>query len=277
MKYLLAKASIQNIENRLSKVQRVFLFLDYDGTLTSIRKAPDLALLSSSVREVLRKLSSLSGVILTIISGRALNEIQKQVNLDGLNYVGNHGLEMKAGFYQDEIPQSNKIRKRMVSFSREIEKRTREIPGILIENKGLTLSIHYRLAKRNCLGKLKEIASSILSPFAKDYNLRGGKKVLEIVPAARRDKGWAVKRISHLFKSKLKSDALYFYFGDDLTDEDGFGQTNLNKGYSVLVGGNKTCSKAHYYLQSPKEVRLFLSWLRKTLVRKQRRNCEHLN
>jgi len=277
MKYLLARTSIHNLENRLSKARRVFLFLDYDGTLTSIRKAPDLALLPSSVREVLRELSSLSGIILTIISGRALKEIQKQVDLDDLNYVGNHGLEMKAGFYQDEIPQSNKIRKRMVSFSQEIKKRTREIPGILIENKGLTLSIHYRLAKRNCLGKLKEIASFILSPFAKDYNLREGKKVLEIVPAVRRDKGWAVDRISHLFKSKLKSDALYFYFGDDLTDEDGFGQTNLNKGYSVLVGGNKTCSKARYYLRSPNEVRLFLGWLVKILVGKQRRNSEYLD
>jgi trehalose 6-phosphate phosphatase len=272
MRYLLEKKLMRPLEDKTRKSQRIFLFLDYDGTLTSIQRTPDLALLSSPMRRILKHLSSLPEIVLSIISGRALKEIERLVNLKGLNYIGNHGLEMKIGGEMDEIPQARRIRKTMSLFYQKIKQRTKEIPGVLLENKGLTLGIHYRLAKSKQLSELRKIIISILSPFNKDYELRTGKKVLEIRPKTRRNKGWAVNKIIRQYNSRKKQRTLYFYFGDDLTDEDAFELTNSKGGHSILVNRGYRDSQAHYYLHGPKEVRFFLTWLKKRIIQKNREN-----
>jgi trehalose 6-phosphate phosphatase len=271
MQYFLERSFIRNLREEVKKAQRIFLFLDYDGTLTSIRKAPGLALLSSSVRKVLQRLSGLPQVTLAIISGRSLNEITKQVNLNNINYVGNHGLEMKVGSHQEKTPTGQKIRKKIASFCQKIKRRTQRFSGVMVENKGLTASIHYRLAKKDCVPELKRIVSSVLLPCKGAYELREGKKVLEIRPKVKRNKGWAVNKIIHLYSFKNKLSSLYLYFGDDSTDEDAFQLANSKRGYSILVDKNKHCSKAHYYLKGPKEVHLFLTWLSKRLIQQGRR------
>jgi trehalose 6-phosphate phosphatase len=270
MQYLLKKALVQGLEEKFKNAQRIFLFLDYDGTLTSIKKTPDLALLSSSVRRILLDLSLLPQMILTIISGRSLNRIQKLIGVESINYVGNHGLEMKVGASEDEIPQHRKIRKRMAWLSRKINAKIGYLPGILVENKGLTLSVHYRLVQENRVPELKKMVSAIIYPFKRSYELREGKKVLEIRPKSIRNKGWAVKNIIRKYGSVNKSRDQYLYIGDDLTDEDAFKLTNSKGGYSILVDSGSKNSKANYYLKSTKEVRLFLIWLKKSLTRKER-------
>jgi len=271
MHYFLERGSIRKLEEKVEKAQMIFLFLDYDGTLTPIQKKPDLALLSSSVRKTIKSLSSFPQMVLTIISGRALNEIQKLINLDKVNYVGNHGLEMKVRSFQDEILKAEQIREKMVSFCQKIKKRTQRFSGILVENKGLTLSLHYRLAKTEHLPELKKIVSSILFPFRRNYELRDGKKVLEIRPKTKRNKGWAVNKIIRLYNAEGKLYPLYFYFGDDLTDEGAFQLINLRRGYSIMVDKEEKGSKAHYYLKDPKEVHHFLSWLKDRLIQKGRK------
>jgi trehalose-phosphatase len=271
MRYFLEKELIQNLKEKIKKAERIFLFLDYDGTLTPIRRIPELALLSPSTRKSLESLVSIPRVVLTIVSGRALTEIKRLVNLDNLNYVGNHGLEMRVGASEYKLTQAKRIKERMSSLFRKIKGKTRQFSGILVENKRLTLSIHYRMAKEDCLPQLKEIVTSVVSPFKRNYELREGKKVLEIKPKSKKNKGWAVGKIIQLYNSNRKPKPLYFYFGDDLTDEDGFKLINWRKGYSVLIDKRKGHSNAQYYLRSPKEVHLFLSWLKKILTQKQRR------
>jgi len=262
---------MQGLEGKIRKARRIFLFLDYDGTLTSIQRTPDLALLSSSTRSILQGLSSFPQMILTVISGRALNEIQKLIGLDNVNYVGNHGLEIKVKSLEDKIPQDREIRKKMVSLSQEFQKKTKRFAGVLVENKGLTLSIHYRLAKKDCVPELRKIIGATIYPFKRSYELRDGKKVLEIRPKTKRNKGWAVNEIIHRYNSKRKTYSLYFYLGDDLTDEDAFQLVNSKRGYSIRVDKRKEPSNAHYYLKSPKEVRLFLGWFKRILTQKERR------
>jgi len=271
MLYFLERAFIQKLEEKVKKAQMIFLFLDYDGTLTPIQKKPDLALLSSSERKTIKSLSSFPQMVLTIISGRALNEIQKLIGLDNLYYVGNHGLEIKGRSFQDEIPKAKQIRGNVVSFCQKIKERTKRIPGILVENKGLTASIHYRLVKKEHLPELKRKVSLTLFPFKKNYELSEGKKVLEIKPKTERDKGWAADKIIQLYSSEGKLSPLYFYFGDDLTDEDGFQLINLRRGYSILVDKEEKSSIANYYLKDPKEVHLFLTWLKDSLIQKTKR------
>lgn len=268
MLYFFERAFIRRLEEKVKKAQTIFLFLDYDGTLTRIQKKPDLALLPPAVRKTIKSLSSFPQMALTVISGRAINEIRKLIGLDNLNYVGNHGLEIKGSSFQDEIPEAKKIKGNVVSFCQKIKGRTKGIPGILVENKGLTASIHYRLVKKENLPELKRKVSSILFPFKKKYELSQGKKVLEIKPKTKRDKGWAARKIIQLYSSEGKLSPLYFYLGDDLTDEDGFQLINLRRGYSVLIDKEEKSSKAKYYLKDPEEVHRFLTWLNDILSQK---------
>jgi len=263
MRYLLEKTLLRSLEKKIRKSPKVFLFLDYDGTLTPIRNSPDLALLSSSTRRILQDLSSFPQMITTIVSGRAMKEIRKLIGLRNLNYVGNHGLETRVKSIENTIPRDRKIREKLTSLSKEIRRTTKRLPGVLVENKGLTLSIHYRLAEENCVPEIKRIVGARIHPFRKSYEIREGKKVLEIKPKTRRNKGWAVNKIIQQYDSSQRSNSLYLYFGDDSTDEDAFKLMNSKRGYSVLVGEKKKSSKAHYFLREPKEVNLFLSWLKK--------------
>lgn len=75
--------------------KHIFLFLDYDGTLTPIVDYPDKAVISEEVRNLLKDLSAKPRCHVGVISGRALNDVKKMVDLEDIVYVGNHGLEIE--------------------------------------------------------------------------------------------------------------------------------------------------------------------------------------
>ena len=75
--------------------QHLFLFLDYDGTLTPIVSTPQAALLSEGHRSLLRRLSRIPHCRVAIISGRAVDDLRKHVGVEDIIYVGNHGFEIE--------------------------------------------------------------------------------------------------------------------------------------------------------------------------------------
>jgi len=83
------------IQARIQRAQNIFLFLDYDGTLTPIASRPELALYSYKVKKLFKKLRDLPRVYLAIISGRSLEDLRRKVGVSGIIYVGNHGLEIE--------------------------------------------------------------------------------------------------------------------------------------------------------------------------------------
>src|SRR5512143_3714100 len=85
----------KNIRARMKRARTLFLFLDYDGTLTPIVSRPELALCPSDVKKHLERLRDLPGVYLAIISGRSLEDVREKVGVSGISYVGNHGLEIE--------------------------------------------------------------------------------------------------------------------------------------------------------------------------------------
>ena len=80
------------IQTRIQQAQNLFLFLDYDGTLTPIVSRPELALCPSQVKKHLEELRDLPRVYLAIISGRSIEDVREKVGVSGIVYVGNHGL-----------------------------------------------------------------------------------------------------------------------------------------------------------------------------------------
>ncbi|NQU73421.1 MAG: trehalose-phosphatase, partial [Candidatus Omnitrophica bacterium] len=169
----------------------IFLALDYDGTLTPIVKKPGLALLSKTTKKKLVNINRSRRFTVGIISGRAIDDIQKKVGIKNIYYGGNHGLEIRGPGMRFVSPGSKRIKSFMRFFERELSKKLKHIKGAFVENKGLTLSVHYRLVKEGQVSMVKNVFHSTLRPFVRRKRVRvtSGKKVLEVRPRLELDKG----------------------------------------------------------------------------------------
>lgn len=245
--------------NKIKKIianKYLVLFLDFDGTLAPIAKSPEKAFLDSKVRKLLKKINNLKMCSINIISGRTLENIRKKIGINNINYIGNHGLEIKGPkiSFRDSVDAEYKTA--LQEIYRELKEKLKHIKGVVLEDKKLTLSIHYRLVSSKYISNLKKIIKNILSKYYKNNNIiiRNGKKVVEIRPEIALHKGdaalWVLSRLSFMRKNK---NIIALYFGDDTTDEDAF-KVLKKIGITVFVGlPKKTC--ANYYLNTTTEVK----------------------
>lgn len=236
----------------LNPKKQLFLFFDYDGTLCPIAPHPQLARLKKSVKKLLRILCSKKGIRIAVISGRALKDVKKLVGLKDLIYAGNHGLEIKGPSLNFLHPRARHLKPVLDRVYKVLKKDLRSFSSALIEHKGLSLSLHYRLLKGKDVPAFKR---SALKELRKHENIKitFGKKVIEARPRIDWNKGRALKKI--LFK-KGKG-FLPIYFGDDITDLDAF-KVLRKKGVCVWVGKKFKGIKADLYLKDPKEVEKLL-------------------
>jgi trehalose 6-phosphate phosphatase len=240
----------------------VALFLDYDGTLVGIRRRPELARLRSDRRAVLVRLARLAEVI--IVSGRPLEEVRRLVGIPGLVYVGNHGLEIAGDGRVWVHPLAARRVSAVTRATVALRARTLGMPGILVEDKGLTASVHYRAAKRRLHKPILAIAEDEIRRSRGALVLRQGKMVLEIRPRLDWDKGQSVLRLLRAPRRRSRG-AWPIYIGDDLTDEDAFRALG-DRGLTVHVG-RRADTLARNSLDGVGQVWTFLSGLVRRLSR----------
>ena len=237
----------------------ILLLLDYDGTLTPIVETPKKAVISKETKELLQKLSKSPHCTLGIISGRSLEDIKNTVGIKDIIYVGNHGLEIEGPKIKFESQVSPRLKSVIRNIAEELAKRFSSIKGVLIEDKGLTLSIHYRLVDKKDMPCFERFFSEVTNTYAvrDKIKINSGKKVYEIKPPVQWDKGkvvlWLMAR--QQFASG-ENKVLPVYIGDDVTDEDVF-KVLKRKGLTIFVGEPEG-SAATYYLKDAEEVNRFL-------------------
>ena len=242
----------------------ILLLSDYDGTLTPIVGRPDEAILSLGVREKIRALAGKPTFSVGIISGRSLSEVKTLVGTDGVYYAGNHGLEIEGPGLKFTNSAANAAQVEVRRLARQLSAQLDNIEGVIVEDKGLSLSVHYRLVKR---GEEKIVAGmfhQITSPWLCDGKIRvtSGKKVWEIRPPIDWHKGKAVETIINEIKALFHfKQLLTIYLGDDTTDEDAFKVIHRPRGWSIVVGKEHPLSNADYFLDSTSEVEAFLARL----------------
>ncbi|MFC1509582.1 trehalose-phosphatase [Candidatus Omnitrophota bacterium] len=183
MRYLFSQR--EKVLARIKTAPSVFLFLDYDGTLTPIVSTPEKARLHSSTKNILKRLIKNPKISLAIVSGRSLKDIKKMVGLKGIIYAGNHGLEIENHPYP-KILKSKAIFRRFPSKAIYIALKSglSHIRGVRVEDKGSTLSVHFRMVKPEKKALTKKIFSQIVAPYLKSKSIRlsSGKMVLEVRP-----------------------------------------------------------------------------------------------
>ncbi len=244
----------------------LLLFFDYDGTLTPITDRPKDAALSLPMRDMLKEAAGDPSITVCIISGRSLQDIKALVGLSSLGYIGNHGLEaMVPGF--DFHAFDFGLSKQVIYFLKgEIEKAVGNYHGVIIEDKGIILSVHYRLVAEDKQQQVLQMLNNIVAPFVLkgEVKIASGKKVFEIHPPLQWHKGEAVRWLMGAYEEKHHQKPVVIYVGDDRTDEDAFGVL-ATEGITVKVGAG--LSLAQYQVEGHHDVMVFL---REILNRRKR-------
>lgn len=238
---------------------RLVLLLDFDGTLAPIVARPELAAIPAKTRRSLQRLLEAEGVQAAIVSGRGLADARALAALPGVAYAGNHGLEIEGVGVSRIHPEAAVARPLLEAAAAEIEPGLGAFPGAFLEDKGLTLSVHYREAREEDEPRVREIVVRAVGNRA-GLRLTEGKKVLEVRPRVEWDKGRAVEFL--LDQLRPPPGAPVLYLGDDTTDEDAFRVLRGGRGEGILVSEEPPAeSAASAWLRTPGEVGEFFAAL----------------
>jgi len=226
------------------------LFLDFDGTLVDIVEHPEAVAVDPDLPAILTRLQERLGGALAIISGRPIRFLDERFAPHRFDIAGLHGLEHRIGGRlclcdPDDHPQL-----------REAVERLGEIvapkPGVLIEDKGCSVAIHWRLAPQEKDFALAT-AHAAVEALGSGYRVQHGKAVAEILPSAA-GKG---KIIEKFLQQAPYQGRRPVFAGDDLTDESAFKTVNACGGLSIRIGAGETIARER--LGTPSDLRHCLS------------------
>jgi trehalose 6-phosphate phosphatase len=178
------------------------LFLDFDGVLAPIVERPEDAAPPPETRDELERLIGRYGLV-AVVSGRAGEDVRARVGVDGVVCVGSHGLELEPG--------AERWRQVLAAFATNAPWPQRQI-----EVKGLAVTFHFRSRPDEDVA-IRELDAIAESAACTGLTARYGRKVLEVLPPIRANKGTAVRRLleEHGLRRALAA-------GDDTTDLDSF-------------------------------------------------------
>lgn len=234
----------------------VFLALDFDGTLADIESDPDAPTIPDETRETLSALAHEPAVEVAIVSGRGLADLRDRIDLSEVVYAGNHGLEIQTDEYVVH-PDARRAEATITDCCNRLTDQLADVEGVIVENKGVTATVHYRLVADEDVPVVQNAVESLVET-RDDVRVTTGKAVLELRPAVEWDKGRAVQQLTD---ELVPSDETWLsvYVGDDTTDESAFAALP-DRGLAVKVGTDPD-TRASYRVADPDEVRTLLSWL----------------
>jgi len=237
------------------------VFLDYDGTLTPIVDTPAQAVLSEEMRGTVRRLGDRCAT--AVISGRGRADVQERVRLDNLFYAGTHGFDIVgpagSGIHHQVGREFLPV---MEELHQRLDRALAHVPGLLLETKGYSLAVHYRLVDEAAVPDVESMVDGLLQDHA-GLRKTHGKKVFEIRPRFDWNKGKAVGWILQALGLDHPG-VVPLYLGDDTTDEDAF-EAVAGKGFGILVADEPRVTAAGYRLAGDAEVARFLQLLNDTV------------
>ena len=244
MRHILGR-SARPVLATLARSRSVLMF-DYDGTLAPIVSDPERAVMPASTRALFARV--LGCYPCAVISGRARADVARRLGGLAIPYlVGNHGFE-----WSESQRSAQRFARLVRGWRATLERELAPWTGVQIEDKTLSLSVHFRHAERKRLA-----AAAVRAAVAQLPRVRviGGKEVVNAVPEGALHKGDALRRVRALTTSTRA-----LYVGDDATDEDAFALARSDGVVAVRVGFSRR-SLAPYYLKTQREIDTLLDIL----------------
>jgi trehalose 6-phosphate phosphatase len=228
------------------------LFLDVDGTLLDLAPTPSAVHVDAAIASLLPALSvALDGAV-ALVTGRAITDADRLFPGLRLPIAGQHGCERRdaAGVLHLHAPARAtmaKLRALLAGFAAQH-------PGVLLEDKGATLAVHYRLAPDLAAEVRRTVQTGVAGASSAGLVLQPGKQLIEVRPD-NRDKGTAIR---DFMREPPFAGRRAFFVGDDAGDEHGFSVVQrMPGGVAVKVGPGRT--RAKHRLDAPADVRRWLS------------------
>lgn len=241
------------------RTKEVFIFLEFDGTLVEIAPGPGDVVLSERRKRYLRELLSAPGCSVAIVSGRPVDELRKLIGLDGMFYIGCHGLEWTAPDGTGYMSWPHKVvLDALQSLREQLRDSLINFKGVLLEDKGIALALHYRKARpETALMARREFVRAVhwYQQHGVKLEILAGKEVIEAKSAGAK-KGDAITQIL----ARRSPSAIPIYIGDDITDESAF-HAIAERGLAILVAKTPRMTAATFYLRDPSDVYAYVRCL----------------
>ena len=212
------------------------LYLDFDGTLAELADHPDRVRVAPWLLPLLERLSAGLDGALALVSGRRIDSLDRLLHPARHPIAGLHGMERRADACGPavRVPIEGSP---LGDIRRALAAMASAHAGLLLEDKGEALALHYRNApglEAMCRERVEALAGELTQ-----HHVITGKMVLEIKPHAA-NKGAAIGAFAHAapFAGRVP-----VFAGDDRTDEDGFAWVNDNAGISIKVGDGPSCAR----------------------------------
>lgn len=245
--------ALAEIDSALEGARRVLISSDFDGTLCPIAETPQEVRVAPAMLEVLRHLTASPRITVAVVSGRALANLKSRLPLNTV-MAGNHGLEIAGGGLRFVHRAALAFRPELTAAGAELAQALGAWPGAWVEDKRLSLTVHYRCVDRRCHRSLLMAARRAVVPFAPRFALRADKLALEVRPKIPWDKGCA---LAYIQQHMGPFDAT-IYLGDSRGDEPAF---RANRGGLNIRVGRPQSACAPYYLSDPSEVAVLFAHL----------------
>lgn len=217
---------------RLEGAPRVVM-LDVDGTLAPIVARPEDATVPAETRRAVAALAARDGTHVALVSGRAAGDARRMVAVSNVWVIGNHGAEVVAPTGEESVdPQVAPYEQAMAQARAELVGVLAPVPGVVVEDKRWTLSVHYRRADPHVVPRLRLCVERVAQE--RGLRIHDGKMVLELRPPVRVDKGTAVYSLAQRLGA-LADGATLLFVGDDRTDEDAFRVLRHRAAHAVTV------------------------------------------
>ncbi|MFZ5856920.1 MAG: trehalose-phosphatase [Chloroflexota bacterium] len=241
----------------------LWLFLDYDGTLSDFTPTPEMVDPDQQICDLLSRLSSQPGIRLAVISGRRLHDIQALLPVKGIYLAGTYGIELL-------MPDGTLIQRveldAIQPFLENVKPKWMEIiageQGFYLEDKNWALALHAKLGSDEDARRVLTLAREIVERELPEEQFRilGGHKFLEAAPLLAH-KG---RTVSYLLEKYPLPNPQMLYIGDDDKDEEAFEIINTHGGIAIKVISEAQSSqptRAQYTLESPAAVHAWLETL----------------
>jgi trehalose 6-phosphate phosphatase len=226
------------------------ILLDIDGTILDIAPSPRQVWVPTGLRRTLSRLADLTGGAVALVSGRPINDIDLIFSPLQLAAVGVHGAEMRTSGDAD-------VQTRVAPLSKALKRKLATVaelgPGILVEDKGFSLALHYRLAPEKGPAVLSAITKVCAGVPEDAVEILPGKLVVDVKPDGI-NKGDAVCALMQHAPFKGRHP---IFIGDDTTDVPVFGVIPKFGGQAYSVGGIVADVDGHF--ATPEAVRAWLS------------------
>jgi trehalose 6-phosphate phosphatase len=211
-------------------------FLDVDGTLLELARTPDAVHVESATLDLVHGVHVITGGALALVTGRSIEDVDRLFGGAPLPIAGQHGLERRDGAGVWTVDESAAVG--MQIARRRLTDVANAFDGLLMEDKGRSLALHYRAAPQ-LESYVLESVRSLGEDLGDEYTIQMGKYVVELRPAGT-DKGEAIRAFMEEAPFAGRTPV---FIGDDVSDEHGFAVVNEMDGYAVKVGEGATIAR----------------------------------